>query len=110
MAPVQGYYASIKLVVGFLPTLSRNDEAETSLVLLILPNENIPNVGINRRDGGNKERKVIVEKKESKPHFRGLDSHFWSGLLDSNQRPRAPQTCALPTALNPDPCVLRVQS
>ena len=25
-----------------------------------------------------------------------------SGLLDSNQRPRAPQTCALPTALNPD--------
>ncbi len=28
---------------------------------------------------------------------------FWSGLLDSNQRPRAPQTCALPTALNPDP-------
>lgn len=28
---------------------------------------------------------------------------FVSGLLDSNQRPRAPQTCALPTALNPDP-------
>ena len=35
-----------------------------------------------------------------------------SGLLDSNQRPRAPQTCALPTALNPehyllstDPCL-----
>ena len=27
-----------------------------------------------------------------------------SGLLDSNQRPRAPQTCALPTALNPDLC------
>ena len=26
-----------------------------------------------------------------------------SGLLDSNQRPRAPQTCALPTALNPVP-------
>ena len=25
-----------------------------------------------------------------------------SGLLDSNQRPRAPQTCALPTAPNPD--------
>ena len=24
-----------------------------------------------------------------------------SGLLDSNQRPRAPQTCALPTAPNP---------
>ena len=39
-----------------------------------------------------------------------------SGLLDSNQRPRAPQTCALPTALSPDPFastggspVLRVQ-
>ncbi len=29
-----------------------------------------------------------------------------SGLLDSNQRPRAPQTCALPTALNPDPFLL----
>ena len=27
---------------------------------------------------------------------------FQSGLLDSNQRPRAPQTCALPTALNPE--------
>ena len=27
---------------------------------------------------------------------------FLSGLLDSNQRPRAPQTCALPTALNPE--------
>ena len=42
---------------------------------------------------------------------------FQSGLLDSNQRPRAPQTCALPTALNPDPfclaptldCRMRVQ-
>ncbi len=32
-----------------------------------------------------------------------------SGLLDSNQRPRAPQTCALPTALNPVP-FLRLQS
>ena len=31
---------------------------------------------------------------------------FQSGLLDSNQRPRAPQTCALPTALNPDPFLL----
>ena len=28
-----------------------------------------------------------------------------SGLLDSNQRPRAPQTCALPTALNPEHCL-----
>ena len=27
---------------------------------------------------------------------------FMSGLLDSNQRPRAPQTCTLPTELNPD--------
>ncbi len=33
-----------------------------------------------------------------------LSCHFIrSGLLDSNQRPRAPQTCALPTALNPVP-------
>ena len=30
-----------------------------------------------------------------------------SGLLDSNQRPRAPQTCALPTALNPDRFALK---
>ncbi len=30
------------------------------------------------------------------------DNSFLSGLLDSNQRPRAPQTCALPTAPNPD--------
>ena len=35
---------------------------------------------------------------------------FLSGLLDSNQRPRAPQTCALPTALNPERfAVKRVQ-
>ena len=33
-------------------------------------------------------------------------SSFLSGLLDSNQRPRAPQTCALPTALNPDPLLV----
>ena len=32
-----------------------------------------------------------------------LSFFFQSGLLDSNQRPRAPQTCVLPTALNPDP-------
>ena len=31
-----------------------------------------------------------------------------SGLLDSNQRPRAPQTCALPTALNPE-CECKVK-
>ena len=30
---------------------------------------------------------------------------FLSGLLDSNQRPRAPQTCALPTAPNPEQCL-----
>ena len=30
----------------------------------------------------------------------------WSGLLDSNQRPRAPQTCALPTAPNPETCLV----
>ena len=44
------------------------------------------------------------EKKKKKSKLlttSGLD--FLSGLLDSNQRPRAPQTCALPTALNPDP-------
>ena len=27
---------------------------------------------------------------------------FWSGLLDSNQRPLRPERSALPTALNPD--------
>ena len=57
-------------------------------------------------------------KKKSKLLINsGLD-FLQSGLLDSNQRPRAPQTCALPTALNPDPfCLatdhrseLRVQS
>ena len=31
-----------------------------------------------------------------------LSSLLQSGLLDSNQRPRAPQTCALPTAPNPE--------
>ena len=29
---------------------------------------------------------------------------FWSGLLDSNQRPHRPERRALPTALNPDFC------
>ena len=39
---------------------------------------------------------------------KGAETHLFStpsllsGLLDSNQRPRAPQTCALPTALNPE--------
>ena len=33
---------------------------------------------------------------------RSLAFFLMSGLLDSNQRPRAPQTCALPTALNPE--------
>ena len=42
-----------------------------------------------------------TKRKELEP--KGFNSFsFWSGLLDSNQRPRAPQTCALPTALNPD--------
>ena len=40
---------------------------------------------------------------EKKMNNELLIFFFWSGLLDSNQRPRAPQTCALPTALNPDP-------
>ena len=47
------------------------------------------------------------------PQFRNkkrkkLDSNFlrsMSGLLDSNQRPHAPQTRALPTALNPVACI-----
>ena len=47
----------------------------------------------------------IVDIKEIQTaDVSGLD-FLWSGLLDSNQRPRAPQTCALPTALNPDPCI-----
>ncbi len=33
---------------------------------------------------------------------RSLAFFLMSGLLDSNQRPRAPQTCALPTALSPE--------
>ena len=45
-----------------------------------------------------------MKKKKSKLlTTSGVWIFFWSGLLDSNQRPRAPQTCALPTALNPDP-------
>ena len=39
-----------------------------------------------------------IKKKEEANHFLLL----LSGLLESNQRPRAPQTCALPTALNPE--------
>ena len=34
-----------------------------------------------------------TKRKELEP--KGFNSFsFWSGLLDSNQRPRAPQTCA----------------
>ena len=40
---------------------------------------------------------------QKNPNHHQRFGFFWSGLLDSNQRPRAPQTCALPTALNPDP-------
>ena len=39
-----------------------------------------------------------TKEKEEVNHFLFI----LSGLLDSNQRPRAPQTCALPTALNPE--------
>ena len=50
-------------------------------------------------------RKFFWIKFEKKIRDRkSIDSQsLLSGLLDSNQRPRAPQTCALPTALNPDP-------
>ena len=43
------------------------------------------------------------EKKKEATDYQQLPFFLLSGLLDSNQRPRAPQTCALPTALNPDP-------
>lgn len=46
-----------------------------------------------------KEASLPVNKKRSSRTASLIES----GLLDSNQRPRAPQTCALPTALNPDP-------
>ena len=42
--------------------------------------------------------------KKEYPTYKLSTPFFKSGLLDSNQRPRAPQTCALPTALNPDLC------
>ena len=42
------------------------------------------------------------EKKKEATDYQQLPFFLLSGLLDSNQRPRAPQTCALPTALNPD--------
>ena len=40
--------------------------------------------------------------KKEYPTYKLSTPFFKSGLLDSNQRPRAPQTCALPTAPNPD--------
>ena len=45
-------------------------------------------------------KKVIEKEKEVTES--SATSFLMSGLLDSNQRPRAPQTCALPTALNPE--------
>ena len=45
-------------------------------------------------------KKVIEKEKEVTES--SATSFLMSGLLDSNQRPRAPQTWALPTALNPD--------
>ena len=66
------------------------------------------------------EPEIVIKnviKKKRKSLIISNFPYFWSGLLDSNQRPRAPQTCALPTALNPDPfklgtdpkCRMRVQ-
>ena len=57
----------------------------------------------------NRQHFVLSDKKErarKSTDSQALD--LWSGLLDSNQRPRAPQTCALPTALNPDPFLLGI--
>ena len=45
-------------------------------------------------------KKVIEKEKEVTES--SATSFLMSGLLDSNQRPRAPRTCALPTALNPE--------
>ena len=45
-----------------------------------------------------KSRKGNSTKKAASKNAAALGS---SGLLDSNQRPHAPQTRALPTALNP---------
>ena len=46
------------------------------------------------------------KKKKEITDYQQLPFFLLSGLLDSNQRPRAPQTCALPTALNPDPVAM----
>ena len=45
-----------------------------------------------------------ANKKKGVANLVVVTPFLLSGLLDSNQRPRAPQTCALPTALNPDLC------
>ena len=49
---------------------------------------------VNNKKNDGSFLKALQPKKD----FR----RFMSGLLDSNQRPRAPQTCALPTAPNPE--------
>ena len=50
---------------------------------------------------------ILAFRAGQKKETQAVKTTAWvfllSGLLDSNQRPRAPQTCALPTALNPDP-------
>ena len=43
-----------------------------------------------------------LKKQKSNILIINMLDFLLSGLLDSNQRPRAPQTCALPTALNPE--------
>ena len=46
-----------------------------------------------------------ANKKKGVANLVVVTPFLLSGLLDSNQRPRAPQTCALPTALNPEHCL-----
>ena len=63
--------------------------------------------GIRPKSGGGTGIKIThitvnaAEKRKGVETIR-FNSFALSGLLDSNQRPRAPQTCALPTALNPE--------
>lgn len=47
---------------------------------------------------------TILTTTKANPLSIGTLDGFWSGLLDSNQRPHRPERRALPTALNPDFC------
>ena len=51
-----------------------------------------------------------MDNKKNANYSIQIVSVLMSGLLDSNQRPRAPQTCALPTALNPDPLLIKADA